>query len=295
MGTHPIFESDFDCLTDKSIPHYTITMTEFKDVGKASKDLFKKPFNVNKFDVDVKLDSYVIKNSIKGDAVATSFEMKRADVLCGLIPDLQQPYKTTLAGGNMKCEMNRAFASGANNLSCDFNTDTAVETGATSYLLKAKLNSDCGLITGFEATPAGAASIKYHATYPFKNMTFGVAGNLANPTALNYAVQSEGVSLETDLSAFNLNIYNKVDGATAVACQAGWKMGAADASFGFAAKRTLASGADAHFKTTGGGACELAHVSTISAGVKLTMSTGFNALKLDSEVPKFGMGLEFSL
>lgn len=121
-------------------------------------------------------------------------------------------------------------------------------------------------------------------------------------------------------------------------------MGAADASFGFAAKRTLASGADAHFKTTGGGACELAHVSvssnkkkclgcesidlrwniktrfiklsipqnhpdpqtlffsysdlifqTISAGVKLTMSTGFNALKLDSEVPKFGMGLEFSL
>merc|ERR1712123_434627 len=251
MGTHPIFESDFDCLTDKSIPHYTITMTEFKDVGKASKDLFKKPFNVNKFDVDVKLDSYVIKNSIKGDAVATSFEMKRADVLCGLIPDLQQPYKTTLAGGNMKCEMNRAFTSGANNLSCDFNTDTAVETGATSYLLKAKLNSDCGLITGFEATPAGAASIKYHATYPFKNMTFGVAGNLANPTALNF------------------NIYNKVDGATAVACQAGWKMGAADASFGFAAKRTLASGADAHFKTTGGGACELAHVSTISAGVKL--------------------------
>ena len=88
-----------------------------------------QPFNVNKFDVDVKLDSYVIKNSIKGDAVATSFEMKRADVLCGLIPDLQQPYKTTLAGGNMKCEMNRAFASGANNLSCDFNTDTAVETG----------------------------------------------------------------------------------------------------------------------------------------------------------------------
>ena len=41
-------------------------------------------------------------------------------------------------------------------------------------------------------------------------------------------------------------------------------MGAADASFGFAAKRTLASGADAHFKTTGGGACELAHVSVSS-------------------------------
>ena len=44
--------------------------------------------------------------------------------------DVQQPYKTTLAGGQMKCEINRAFAIGAtNNLSCDFNTDTAVETG----------------------------------------------------------------------------------------------------------------------------------------------------------------------
>ena len=75
----------------------------------------------------------MIKNSIKGDKIATSFEMKRADVLCGLIPDLQQPYKTTLAGGNMKCEMARSFASGANNLSCDFNTDTAVETGLFYY------------------------------------------------------------------------------------------------------------------------------------------------------------------
>lgn len=269
-------------------------MTEFKDVGKASKDLFKKPFNVNKFDVDFKTGTYVIKNSVKGDAMSTSFEMKGADVFCGLIPDLQQPHKTTISGGQMKCEINRAFVSGANNLSCDFNTDTTMETGATAYVFKAKLNSDCGLIAGLEATPAGPSSIKYHATYPFKNMTFGVAGGLANPTALNYAVQSEGVSLETDLTNFNLNVFNKVDGNTSVAVQAGWKMGASDATFGFAAKRTLACGADTHFKTTGNGACEVAHVSTISPGVKLTMSTGFNALKIDSEAPKWGMGLEFT-
>merc|ERR1711868_145195 len=192
--------------------------------------------------------------------------MKRADLFGGLIADVQQPYKTTLAGGQMKCEINRAFAIGAtNNLSCDFNTDTAVETGATSYLFKAKVTSDCGLIAGLEATPAGPSSIKYHATYPFKGMTFGVSGGLANPAALNYALQ------------------------------AGWKLGSADASFAFAAKRTLASGADAHFKTAGNGACEIAHVSTISPGVKLTMSTGFNALNLSSEAPKWGMGLEFSL
>ena len=94
-----------------------------------------QPFNVNKFDIDVKNGGYVMKNSIKGDKIATSFEMKRADVLCGLIPALQQPYKTTLAGGNMKCEMARSFASGANNLSCDFNTDTAVETGLFYYFI----------------------------------------------------------------------------------------------------------------------------------------------------------------
>merc|ERR1712235_188556 len=166
--------------------------------------------------------------------------MKGADVFCGLIPDLQQPHKTTISGGQMKCEINRAFVSGA------------------------------------------------------KNLTFGVAGGLANPTALNYAVQSEGVSLETDLTNFNLNVFNKVDGNTSVAVQAGWKMGASDATFGFAAKRSLACGADTHFKTTGNGACEVAHVSTISPGVKLTMSTGFNALKIDSEAPKWGMGLEFT-
>merc|ERR1719383_868116 len=118
-------------------------------------------------------------------------------------------------------------------------------------------------------------------------MTFGVSGGLANPAALNYAVQSDGVSIETDLSNFSLNSFQKVDGATAVALQAGWKLGSADASFAF--------GADAHFKTAGNGACEIAHVSTISPGVKLTMSTGFNALNLSSEAPKWGMGLEFSL
>ena len=109
-----------------------------------------QPFNVNKFDVDIKNGGYTIKNSLKGNNLATTFEMKRADLFGGLIAgqfsldisrfyrflDVQQPYKTTLAGGQMKCEINRAFAIGAtNNLSCDFNTDTAVETGEYDDLL----------------------------------------------------------------------------------------------------------------------------------------------------------------
>ena len=49
---------------------------------------FNQPFNVNKFDVDFKTGTYVIKNSVKGDAMSTSFEMKGADVFCGLIPGI---------------------------------------------------------------------------------------------------------------------------------------------------------------------------------------------------------------
>ena len=89
-----------------------------------------QPFNVNKFEVDFKNGGYVVKNSMKGNALSTSLEMKQADVLCGLVPDVTQPYKTTIAGGNMKCEIQRNFAVGAaNSLTCDFNTDTALESG----------------------------------------------------------------------------------------------------------------------------------------------------------------------
>jgi len=58
MGTHPIFESDFDCLTDK--------MVKFDDVSKSCDDLFKKPFNSGKVNVDIKSGAFTLKNSCKG-------------------------------------------------------------------------------------------------------------------------------------------------------------------------------------------------------------------------------------
>ena len=69
---------------------------------------------------------------------------------------------------------------------------------------------DCGLIAGTETCGNNPSNTSFHATYPFKNATFGVSGNLQNPAALNYAIAKDGVSLETDLQKFALNIYNKV-------------------------------------------------------------------------------------
>ena len=72
------------------------------------------------------------------------------------------------------------------------------------------VGADCGLIAGTETCGNNPSNTSFHATYPFKNATFGVSGNLQNPAALNYAVAKDGVSLETDLQKFALNIYNKV-------------------------------------------------------------------------------------
>ena len=53
----------------------------------------------------------------------------------------------------------------------------------------------------------------------------------------------------------------KVDNTTAIACQANWTAGSAGSSFGFAAKRRLATGADVHIKTNMAGNVDVAHVS----------------------------------
>merc|ERR1711970_641138 len=258
MGTHPIFESDFDCLTDCSN-----NMPEFKDIGKASKDLFKKPFNSGKLDVDIKTGGFSLSNSVT-DKFTSKLERKDTDALQGFVPGFTVPYKTILDGNSVKMEMKYVGA-------------------------------DCGLIAGTETCGNNPANTSFHATYPFKNCTVGLAGNIQNPTALNYAIAKDGVSLETDLQKFALNIYNKVDNTTAIACQANWTAGSAGSSFGFAAKRRLTTGADVHIKTNMAGNVDVAHVSNISNGVKLTMSTSFNSQKFTESAPTFGMGLEFNL
>ena len=198
--------------------------------------------------------------------------------------------------------------------------------------MKTKYSGECALIAGTETSLSAPASTKFHATYPFKGITVGVAGSFDNPTALNYAFQGAGFALETDTVKYALHLHSQVrqyiffsitfsaiitqfsfqaDANTAIACQANWSAGSADAGFGFAAKRKLASGADFHVKTNLAGAVDLAHVSVsyqtmapyfdpknfqnISNGVKMTLSTNFSSINFSKAAPTFGMGLEFNL
>jgi len=269
-------------------------MTEFKDIGKPSKDLFKKPFNAGKLDIDIKTGGFSLSNSVT-DKFSSKLERKDTDALQGFVPGFAVPYKTILDGKSVKMEMSKSFPLDKNSVNVDYNTNYSIAAGTTSHTLKMKYVGDCGLIAGTETSCSDPSSTSFHAAYPFQGATFGLSGNVNNPTALNYAIAKDGVSLETDLAKFALNIYNKVDNSTAIACQANWTAGSTGSSFGFAAKRKLTTGADVHIKTNLTGTVDLAHVSNISDGVKLTMSTNFNSQKFTESAPSFGMGLEFNL
>jgi len=138
-------------------------------------------------------------------------ERKDTDALQGFVPGFTVPYKTILDGNNVKMEMSKSFAMDKNSFNVDYNTSYNIAKGSTCHTIKMKyVGVDCGLIAGTETCGNNPSNTSFHATYPFKNATFGVSGNLQNPAALNYAIAKDGVSLETDLQKFALNIYNKV-------------------------------------------------------------------------------------
>merc|ERR1712168_4642 len=101
MGTHPIFESDFDCLTDK--------MVKFDDVSKACDDLFKKPFNSGKVNVDIKSGAFTLKNSCKGGAMSSNLEMKMDDALFGMAPNFALPCTKKFDGKKLTFEFAKSF------------------------------------------------------------------------------------------------------------------------------------------------------------------------------------------
>lgn len=269
-------------------------MPEFKDIGKASKDLFKKPFNAGKVDIDVKAGCLDIKTSV-ADSFSAKLERKDTDALFGMVPGLNLPYKSIMDGKSIKMEISKAMDMNKDALNFDFNDSYNIAAGKHECTIKTKYSGDCGLIAGTETAVSAPAATKFHATYPVKGITVGVAGSFDNPTALSYAFQGAGFALETDTVKYALHLHSQADANTAIACQANWAAGSADAGFGFAAKRKLASGADLHVKTNLAGVVDVAHVSSISNGVKLTMSTNFNSVNFSGAAPTFGMGLEFNL
>merc|ERR1712128_275848 len=77
MGTHPIFESDFDCLTDK-----TLSRIARRTYGKAVHDHFNNPRNIGKLDAkkinvgtgmvgDAKFKTFGCGSAIASSSLAT--------------------------------------------------------------------------------------------------------------------------------------------------------------------------------------------------------------------------------
>merc|ERR1739847_52015 len=108
MGTHPIFESDFDCLTEVVV--IIIMVVQFSDVAKAPKDLFKKPFNAGKIDVDIKSGAFTLKNSVKGSALSSNLEFKGADAFMGMGKGMCLPYTKKYDGKVIKFEVAKQFS-----------------------------------------------------------------------------------------------------------------------------------------------------------------------------------------
>merc|ERR1712137_477897 len=260
MGTHPIFESDFDCLTDK--------MVKFDDVSKSCDDLFKKPFNSGKVNVDIKSGAFTLKNSCKGGAMSSNLEMKMNDALFGLAPNFALPCTKKFDGKKLTFEFAKSF----NDLKLAVDTTFTPSSGALGNVVKADYNAN--------------------------GITAGVKAALNNPTALSLVyAPSSCLTVNTDMTKYDISYHLKGD-SHQVGLQWGWIMGSDNANFGFAAKKTLANGADFHIKSDLTGQVELAHVSKISVGefdgVKCTLGAQVDALNWGKSTPVFGAGFEFN-
>jgi len=269
-------------------------VVQFSDVAKAPKDLFKKPFNAGKIDVDVKSGAFTLKNSVKGGALASNLEFKGADALMGLGKGLALPFTKKYDGKNIKFELGQTFESNGNKLAVDVHSTVVPASGAYSNLLKTKFTA-ANIVAGVDVPVNDPSAATFHAVTALQGITLGVSGGLSNPSALNYCISpSSQYVLETNLKNYTLHAYNKVDGNTALACQTSWTCGGAESNFALACKKTLASGADLSVKADVSGSVDIAHVSNLSDGIKLTLGTSFNALNFGSAAPTFGAGFEFA-
>jgi len=270
-------------------------VVQFSDVAKAPKDLFKKPFNAGKIDVDIKSGSFTLKNSVKGAALASNLEFKGADAFMGLGKGMCLPYTKKWDGKVIKFEVAKQFLSGDNKLDVDLHTTITPASGAHSNLLKTKFTA-AQIVAGVDVPVNDPSAATFHATTDaVQGITMGVSGSVSNIAALNYVISPcSKYVLETNLKNYTLHMHNKVDATTALACQTSWTSGSADSNFALAMKQKLASGADLSIKADVSGSVDVAHVSNLSDGVKMTLGTNFNALNFGSAAPTFGAGFEFS-
>lgn len=277
----------------------------FADVAKAPKDLFKKPFNAGKTDIDIKSGIFTLKNSVAGDKLKSELEFKAEDALLGLGKGFTLPVTKKYDGKAVKLEFKKAFDSNGNKLNVDINTNIVPESGkinkchsiltcvgAYSHSLKTKITG-ANFVAGIDMSVDNPAAASFHACTAIKGNTVGISGSLADPSALNYVYSPcGGLFFETNLKNHTLHLYKK-SGDTAVATRVGFACGSAESSFALAVKKSLASGADLSIKADQSGSIDVAHVSNLSEGVKMTLGANFNSLNL-AAAPKFGAGFEFN-
>lgn len=264
----------------------------FADVAKAPKDLFKKPYNAGKVNIDVKSGIFTLKNSVAGDKMKSELEFKADDCLMGLGKGFELPMTKTFDGKNVKLDFKKSFDSNGNVLNLELNTNVVPESGTFSHTLKTKITG-ANFTAGVDVPIADPAAASFHACTDFKGNTLGVSGSLSDPTALNYVFSPcSSLFVESNLKSHTLHLFRK-NGDTTVATKVGFACGSADSSFALAVKKSLASGADLSIKTDQAGSVDLAHVSNLSDGVKMTLGANFNGLNT-SAAPKFGAGFEFT-
>lgn len=269
-------------------------VSQFADVAKAPKDLFKKPFNAGKTDIDIKSGAFILKNSVKGGAMSSNLEFKGADAFMGMGKGIVLPFVKKYDGKTIKFEVSKQFESAGSKLDVELNTSIVPSSGAYSNLLKTKYTNGA-VVAGVDVPVNDPTTATFHCATDFKGVTLGCQGSVADPAALNYIVTPcNGAILETDLKNYTLHLYNKVDSTTALACKSSWTSGSADSDFALACKRALASGADLSVKASVAGVVDVAHVSNLSDGIKMTLGASFNALNFGSAAPTFGAGFEFS-
>lgn len=273
-------------------------MVKFDDVSKAVDDLFKKPFNSGKVNCDVKCGTFTLKSTSKDGAIASNVEVKIDDALMGLGKGTTLPCTKKFDGKNLKFEFAKSF----NDVKLSLDTSFTPASTGIGNVIKVDYSGN-GVTTGLQVAAKDGVNFdiggtKFHAVAGLKGHTVGLKGALSNPGALEFVYSpNNNIFLHTDLNKYDLSLH-MTGSAHQVGLKYGWLMGSQHSNFSFAAKKTLANGANVHVKSDLSGVTEVAHVSNVKLGefdaFKCTLGAQFDVLKWGA-APTFGAGFEFTL
>lgn len=265
-------------------------LNQFSAITKPLTDLYKRPFNAGKVDVNVKSESFSLKNVFKDGQINSNVELVGSDALLGLANGFTVPIKKQFDGKDVKVTVGKELSG----LKVQLEGVYTPSTGGLTDLIKAEYSGQLAS-AGISLNPVDPTAASVHATAGYKGVTVGVQGVANKLSEVNYIVSpTKTLTLQTDLNKFNIG-YLLCGNASTVGLAYSWNKGSTDHSFAFAAKKQVGS-ANVHLKTDLSGQVDLAHVSHVDFGefknVKCTLGSQFNVLNWAA--PKFGAGLEFA-